>query len=65
MKQVKVKFPANRADELASKAYELECITIFSWSEDGWLTSSVYAVIAVPDSKLEEFKKSFGKFITS
>ena len=65
MKQVKVKFPASRVDELATVCYDLECITIFSWATDGFFGSSIFAVLIVPDSKYEEFKKSFGNFLTN
>lgn len=64
MKQVKVKFPAKLADDLASKLYECDGNTMFSWAIDELFTESyIVAIVVVPDEKMTEFTNAFGKHI--
>lgn len=64
MKQVKVRFPVDLADKLATEMYSLNCNTILSWLTEGvFETSYVWAIVAVPDESVTEFQTIFKHYM--
>jgi hypothetical protein len=64
MKQVKVKFQPKLADDLASKLFECDGNTMFSWSVDEIFADSyIIAIVVIPEDKVNDFTTAFGKYI--